>query len=90
MAGLLEVTVRNTPRTVRETAPLEGRYANYFEVGHNAFEFLVDFGQLFPETGQAQFHTRIVTSPRYARALLDTLSEAIEQHEQIFGEVHSK
>lgn len=29
---------------------LEGRYANTFKVGHNAFEFLVDFGQVDPET----------------------------------------
>jgi hypothetical protein len=82
--------VRETSCTVRDTAPLEGRYANYFEVGHNAFEFLIDFGQLFTETEKAQLHTRIVTSPRYARAFLDTLGEAIEQYEQTFGEVHWK
>ncbi len=26
---------------------LEGRYANYFEIGHNAFEFVLDLGQLY-------------------------------------------
>jgi hypothetical protein len=25
--------------------PPEGRYANYFQIGHNAFEFIIDFGQ---------------------------------------------
>ena len=44
----------------------EGRYANYFKIGHNAFEFVLDFGQLYPENGQEQIHTRIITSPIYA------------------------
>jgi hypothetical protein len=39
------------------TGELEGRYANYFKVGHNAFEFLLDFGQLYAESREAQFHT---------------------------------
>ena len=33
-------------------APL-ARYTNYFEVGHNPYEFLVDFGQYQPEIGRA-------------------------------------
>ncbi len=33
----------------REGGSLEGRYANYFKVGYNAFEFLLDFGQFYPE-----------------------------------------
>ncbi|OGB94818.1 MAG: hypothetical protein A2Z31_01575 [candidate division NC10 bacterium RBG_16_65_8] len=64
---------------------LEGRYANYFEVGHNAFEFVLDFGQFYPTGDLPQFHTRIVTSPAHARALLVTLTEALERHRQIFG-----
>jgi len=34
----------------QETSKIEGRYANYFKVGHNAFEFVLDFGQYYPET----------------------------------------
>lgn len=64
---------------------LEGRYANYFKVGHNAFEFLLDFGQLYPEGKEAQLHTRIITSPIYAKALLELLRESINQYEQTFG-----
>ena len=26
---------------------LQGRYANYFKVGHNAFEFVFDLGQYY-------------------------------------------
>ena len=64
---------------------LEGKYANYFKVGHNAFEFVLDFGQLYGESGRAKLHTRIITNPIYARALLETLSESIERYEKNFG-----
>ena len=69
----------------QDTAHLEGRYANVFKVGHNAFEFLLDFGQFYPETGAPQHHTRIITAPTYAKALLQTLRESIEQYERSFG-----
>lgn len=64
---------------------LEGRYTNYFTVGYNAFEFLVDFGQFYPEGKEARLHTRIITNPIYAKALLDTLRESIDRYEQTFG-----
>ena len=63
----------------------EGRYANYFTVGHNAFEFVLDFGQFYPESERARVHTRIVTSPRYAKAFFETLRESMAQYEETFG-----
>ncbi len=66
-------------------SPPEGRYANYFKVGHNAFEFLLDLGQFYPESAEPQIHTRIITSPIYAKALSGILRESIEQYEQTFG-----
>lgn len=68
-------------------ANLEGRYANYFKIGHNAFEFLIDFGQLYPESEEAQIHIRIITSPAYAKALLETLEASVKQYEQVCGTI---
>ena len=65
----------------------EGRYANAFQVGHSAFEFLLDFGQVSPESEQVQLHTRIITGPVYAKAFLETLRESIERYEQTFGAI---
>ena len=65
----------------------EGKYANYFKVGHNAFEFILDFGQLFAETSQEKLHTRIITGPVYARELLNVLKDAVEKYEDTFGEI---
>jgi hypothetical protein len=61
---------------------LEGKYVNYFKVGHNAFEFVLDFGQSYLENEAPQIHTRIVTSPAYAKALLETLRESLAQYEK--------
>jgi hypothetical protein len=63
----------------------EGQYSNFFKVGHNAFEFVLDFGQFYPENGDAQFHTRIITSPIYVKSLLETLQQSIERYEEVFG-----
>ena len=74
----------------QDAGQLEGRYANYFKVGHNAFEFLLDFGQFYPESKKEQFHTRIVTSPFYAKALLEILRESSDRYEQTFGAIPSE
>ncbi len=73
--------------TLRENNKLEGQYANYFKVGHNAYEFVIDFGQYYPENDQAELCTRIITNPKYAKALLEILRESIEQYEQSFGAI---
>lgn len=66
---------------------LEGRYANYFKVGYNAFEFVLYFGQYYPEDEGAQLHTRIVTGPSYAKALLEFLQDCIDKYELEFGAI---
>jgi uncharacterized protein DUF3467 len=65
-------------------APLKGAYANYFQIGHTAFEFVIDFGQNYAGR-QPRCHTRIVTSPTYARSLLATLTSAVEEYARRFG-----
>ena len=65
----------------------EGRYANYFKVGHNAHEFLLEFGQMFEEEHEPHMYARIVTSPPYAKALLETLEESVQQYEAKFGRI---
>jgi len=66
---------------------LEGRYANYFKVGYNALEFLLDFGQFYSGMNAPRLHTRVMTNPNYAKALLATLEQSIEQYEEKFGEI---
>jgi hypothetical protein len=71
----------------QDANPLEGKYANYFKVGYNAFEFILDFGQFYSKGKEAKMHTRIVTNPAYAKTLLETLRESIDQYEQSFADI---
>lgn len=66
---------------------LEARYTNYFEVGHNAFEFIFDFGQYHPENTEARMHTRIVTGPVYAKLMADVLQDAVKRFEEEHGTI---
>ncbi len=57
----------------------KGKYANYFEVGHNTFEFVADFGQY--EGDEVTWHTRVIMNPSAAHAFVDLLTEALEHFE---------
>jgi hypothetical protein len=69
------------PDEVSADRAIEARYVNYFEVGHNPFEFVIDFGQYHHESRAAHLHTRIVTGPVYAKTLAAMLLEAVKQYE---------
>jgi hypothetical protein len=74
-------------RSEQDNSQPNGRYANYFKVGHNAFEFLFDFGQIYAQGRCAPLHTRIITTPVYAKTLLGLLQESVNQYEQLFGTI---
>lgn len=80
--------LESSPGDVDGSGYLEGRYANYFIVGHNAFEFIIDFGQSYEGNTEWQtIHSRIITSPFYAKGLLKTLQDAIVLYEAKFGRI---
>ena len=59
-------------------------YANYFEVGHNAFEFFFDFGQ---GAERVKVYTRIATNPIAAQQLYELLRGALEKYVRDFGPI---
>jgi uncharacterized protein DUF3467 len=76
----------------RLLSPVEARYANHFQVGHNEYEFIFDFGQFHPgqvdcpEGAQVSI-IRIVMGPPFAKALLDTLQRALSDYEDLHGPI---
>jgi len=70
---------------------LEARYSNHFEVGHNEFEFMFDFGQFHSRDGDVPPPpvpiVRIVMAPPFALALLSTLQRAVSDHERLHGPI---
>ena len=65
------------------------RYANYFESGHNAAEFILDFGQVCSPSEERQMHTRSITSPVYAKAFIRLPEKAVQQQEQMYGPIRA-
>lgn len=64
---------------------LEARYANSFEIGFNAYEFVIDFAQQY-EGGPGRVHSRIVTSPALARILGELLESSLRKYDSRYGE----
>jgi hypothetical protein len=60
---------------------IEARYANYFQIGQNSIEFVIEFGQLYSDETAPLLHTRIITSRVYARNLLKLIREALGEPE---------
>lgn len=65
----------------------EARYSNYAEIGHNASEFIFDFGQVWFDGIPAGVYVRVVTSPDTAQRLYDLLNEALSEYGDAFGEI---
>jgi hypothetical protein len=62
-------------------------YANLLIVGHNAFEFLLDFKQAYSSEVPDASVVRIVTGPVYAKAMLRTLQESVAHYETKYGAI---
>jgi hypothetical protein len=61
--------------------PIEGRASNHFEMAFTKSEFLLDFGQAYGDSEEPLIHTRIILTPRSAKALSLMLLEILERYE---------
>jgi hypothetical protein len=61
-------------------------YANYFQVGYNAVEFLLYFGRSF-EDSEDKFYERIITTPGSAKTFSRILEKSIRGYEEKFGAI---
>jgi hypothetical protein len=82
---------RRPTRRPPEASDEPAAWANHFEVGYNAFEFLFDFGQDFDSggAGPQRVHTRIVTAPAYAKLFRGLLDRSIGDYEAVFGPINA-
>jgi hypothetical protein len=63
----------------------QGRYSNFFKVGYNAFELVIEFGQAYGDGDHETIHTRIVTTLPYAKALSELLATTLQEHAAYYG-----
>jgi len=61
-------------------------YANYFRVGFNSAEFLLDFGRHF-EGSEDRFYMRIIAAPLHAKELSALLLQTLRSYEDKFGAI---
>ena len=82
----------DTEAAMRSDAPrAPASYVNYFELGQNPFEFLIDLGQYYPSgnegVGAIGIHTRLVLTPPYAKMLSELLARSVQEHERENGSI---
>jgi uncharacterized protein DUF3467 len=75
------------PNDVDRSKVGEGRYSNYAEIGHNASEFVFDFGQVWFDGTPAGVYLRVITNPDTAQRLYELLNDALSQYRSAFGEI---
>jgi hypothetical protein len=80
----------NEPQEGQSGDELEARYANYFNVGHNAFEVVLEFGQHYEDMTRPRTHTRIIVPPAYAKDLLNLLAQAVAEYEKAHGKIEAE
>lgn len=64
-------------------------YINYFEIGYNAGEFVIDLGQFDSEGEQANWRMRVITGPIYAKMLSAVLIRSVKGLERLYGQTTS-
>src|SRR5437763_15157703 len=72
--------------TVDQDSGLEARYAKYFKVGHNAPDFLLQFGQFHPGSNLLWL-IHVVIGPLFVKELKRILDESIYAYEAQYGEI---
>ena len=66
---------------------IEVRYSNHLEIGQNAFEFVLVFGQRYENQEGGLVHSKIVTTPFYAKRFAELLLESVRRHERAVGPI---
>ena len=65
----------------------QGQYANLVLINHTDNEFVLDFAFLQPANGRAKVRTRVISSPRHTKRLLQALLKNVERYEERFGAI---
>ncbi len=64
---------------------LKGMYANMLQVGHSGEEFILDFMNIFPPTGQLV--SRVIVSPSHFKRLVAAMQDNLKRYEEQFGTI---
>lgn len=65
----------------------QGTYANLVLLNHTENEFVLDFAFIQPANGRAKVRSRIISSPRHTKRLLNALQKNLERFEERYGRI---
>ncbi|MBN1593732.1 MAG: DUF3467 domain-containing protein [Candidatus Coatesbacteria bacterium] len=65
----------------------QGKYANFINIWHSSYEFVIDIGQVMPGRNEINVFERIVTNPLRAKLLLKALEMNVAKYEETFGNI---
>ena len=65
----------------------QGVYSNLVLLNHTENEFVLDFAFIQPANGRAKVRTRIISSPRHTKRLLNALQKNLERFEERYGRI---
>ena len=68
----------------------DGIYSNVAFLHQSAAEFILDFGRIMPGAPRAKVHSRIILTPRAAKAVLRLLEDNVKRFEKQHGEIDSQ
>jgi hypothetical protein len=86
-ATLAFAVLSKSDGAMQDSGNIEAKYANYFQIGHNAIEFVIECGQFYADETIPSIHTRIITSPSYVKELVELLQKSLAEHQEQFGPV---
>jgi hypothetical protein len=77
----------DSPEALDNDDDLESRYANYFRIGYNEFEFVFDFGEFRGGVAGPRWHSRTITAPFYMKVLAQLLATSVGRYEAVHGRI---
>jgi Protein of unknown function (DUF3467) len=83
--------VDNSPRQANQIQikatdeKLKGEYSNTMQVMHTKEEFVVDFLNIFPPSGQLV--SRVIVTPSQMKLIVNALKDNLKKYEESFGNV---
>ena len=65
----------------------QGVYSNLVLINHTENEFVLDFAFIQPSNGRAKVRSRVISSPRHTKRLLQALQKNLDRYEERFGAI---
>ena len=65
----------------------QGVYSNLVLLNHTENEFVLDFAFIQPSNGRAKVRSRVISSPKHTKRLLQALQKNLERYEERYGRI---